>query len=201
SQDIINTPVVWDGQTGSGAATRGEGVIVGVLDSGINPDHPSFAEVDGEGYRHENPLGAETYLGVCDPQDESQPDEQICNDKLIGAYAFDYRSNSAIDSDGHGSHVASTAAGDVHDAVVAIDGGHVTRTLSGVAPHANIIAYRVCARDCMTTGILAGIDQAVADGVDVLNFSISGTDEPWADPVELAFLEASAAGVFTAAAA
>src|SRR5699024_167767 len=79
SQDIINTPVVWDGQTGSGAATRGEGVIVGVLDSGINPDHPSFAEVDGEGYRHENPLGAETYLGVCDPQDESQPDEQICN--------------------------------------------------------------------------------------------------------------------------
>lgn len=201
SNDIIGSPAVWGGDTGSGAATRGEGVIVGILDSGINPEHPSFAAVDGEGYQHENPLGAGSYLGVCDPSNAGQADEAICNDKLIGAWAFDPRSTSAQDTDGHGSHTASTAAGNVHEATFDIGGTEFTRTVSGVAPRANVIAYRVCVTDCPTGAILAGINQAVIDGVDVLNYSISGSDSPWSDPVELAFLDAFNAGVFVAAAA
>src|SRR5690606_16909233 len=48
---------------------------------------------------------------------------------------------------------------------------------------------------------VAAVDQAIADGVDVLNFSVSGTRNPWTDLVDLAFLEAYQAGIFVAAAA
>lgn len=201
SNDVIGSPAVWNGGTGTDVGTRGEGVVVGVLDSGINPDHPSFAEVDGEGYRHQNPLESGHYLGVCDPENQSQPDESICNDKLIGAWAFDFRSFSARDADDHGSHTSATAVGNVHEATFSVGTAEFTRTVSGVAPRANLIAYRVCAADCPITAILSGVDQAIADGVDVLNYSISGSDDPWNDPVDLAFLEASSAGVFVAASA
>lgn len=201
SHEVIGSDAIWDGETGSQVGTRGEGVLVGVLDSGINPEHPSFAATDGSGYEHENPLGDGEYLGVCDPSNSRQPDEAICNDKLVGAWSFDYREDSAIDSDGHGSHTASTAAGNVHDATFTIGDTSFTREVSGVAPRANIVAYRVCLNNCPITAILAGIDQAVTDGVDVINFSIAGSDSPWTDPVSVGFLEAANAGVFVAAAA
>jgi len=201
SHETIGSPSIWNGDTGTDVGTRGEGVLVGVLDSGINPDHPSFAAVDGDGYQHENPLGEGRYLGVCDPGNTQQPNESICNDKLVGAWAFDYRSLSAIDSDGHGTHTAATAVGNVHEATFPVGDSTFTRIVSGVAPRANLVTYRVCVADCPITAILAGIDQAVTDGVDVLNYSISGSDDPWNDPVELAFLEATNAGVFVAAAA
>lgn len=201
SHEVIGSEAIWGGDTGSGVETRGEGVLVGVLDSGINPDHPSFAATDGSGYEHENPLGEGEYLGVCDPSNSRQPDEAICNDKLVGAWSFDYRSNSAVDSDGHGSHTAATSVGNVHEATVAIGDAPFTRELSGVAPRANLVAYRVCLDNCPVTAILAGIDQAVTDGVDVINFSIAGSDNPWVDPVSVGFLEAANAGIFVAAAA
>lgn len=202
SHDLIESAAVWDGHsTHRGIGTRGEGVLVGVLDSGINPDHPSFAATDGSGYEHENPLGNGRYLGVCDPSNSRQPDEPICNDKLVGAWSFDYRSNSAIDSDGHGSHTAATAVGNIHEADVVIGDASFTRTVSGVAPRANLISYRVCLNNCPITAILAGIDQAVTDEVDVINFSIAGADNAWTDPVSLGFLEAANTGIFVAAAA
>ncbi|WP_289781760.1 S8 family serine peptidase [Ornithinimicrobium faecis] len=201
SHEAIGSAAIWGGETGSQVGTRGEGVLVGILDSGVNPEHPSFAATDGTGYQHENPLGDGTYLGVCDPSNSRQPDEAICNDKLVGAWSFDYREDSAIDSDGHGSHTASTAAGNVHDATFTIGDTSFTREVSGVAPRANIVAYRVCLNNCPITAILAGIDQAVTDGVDVINFSIAGSDSPWTDPVSVGFLEAANAGIFVAAAA
>ncbi|WP_161958433.1 S8 family serine peptidase [Ornithinimicrobium cavernae] len=201
SHDLIGSAAIWDGATGAEVGTRGEGVLVGVLDSGINPDHPSFSATDGSGYQHENPLGDGEYLGVCDPSNSRQPDEAICNDKLVGAWSFDYRSDSAIDSDGHGSHTAATAVGNVHDATFTVGDSSFTREVSGVAPRANLITYRVCLNNCPITAILAGIDQAVTDGVDVLNFSIAGSDSPWVDPVSVGFLEAANAGIFVAAAA
>jgi len=196
SHDLIRSAAVWDGDTGPDLATRGEGVIVGMLDSGINPGHPSFAATDGEGYTHTNPYGR--YLGVCDPA--SAFHDPICNDKLVGAYSF-VSGNSARDTNGHGSHTASTAAGNRHQVTLRYGPDEFDRTVQGVAPRANLIAYRVCIETCPISAILGGINQAVADGVDVLNYSISGGDAPWSNSVSRAFLEAFGAGIFVAASA
>ena len=102
------------------------------------------------------------------------------------------------DTNGHGSHTASTAAG---TAEVTLPYGRHDQTVQGVAPRANLIAYRVCIDNCPVTSILAGINQAVADGVDVLNYSICGADSPWANSVSRAFLEAFGAGIFVSTSA
>ncbi|HEX6683050.1 MAG TPA: S8 family serine peptidase [Candidatus Limnocylindrales bacterium] len=196
SHDLIGTPAIWDGDTGPELATRGEGVIVGMLDSGINPRHPSFAATDGEGYTHTNPYGR--YLGVCAPAHPNH--DPICNDKLVGAYSF-VTGNSARDTNGHGSHTASTAAGNRHPVTLRYGPDEFTRTAQGVAPRANLVTYRVCIETCPTTAILAGINQAIADGVDVLNYSISGADAPWSNSISRAFLEAFGAGIFVATSA
>jgi hypothetical protein len=86
SHELIASAAVWEGETGAGLATRGEGVIVGMLDSGVNPHHPSFAAVAGDGFRHTNPYGPGVYTGVCDPAHPRH--EDICNDKLIGAWSM-----------------------------------------------------------------------------------------------------------------
>ena len=103
--------------------SKGEGVIVGVLDTGINPANPSFADVvpvedGGDGYDHTNPLGAGIYKGVCDPANPKYIADWGCNDKLIGYWDFDVANNNDgnYDDDGHGSHTASTAAGNQVDA-------------------------------------------------------------------------------------
>lgn len=196
SHEVIGSPTVWSGDTGSELASRGEGVVVGMLDSGINPQHPAFAATDGEGYTHTNPYGR--YLGVCDPAHPNH--DPICNDKLVGAYSF-VSGNSARDTNGHGSHTASTAAGNRHQATLHYGPDAIVRTVQGVAPRANLITYRVCIETCPITSILAGINQAVADGVDVLNYSISGGDTPWSNSVSRAFLEAFGAGIFVSTSA
>ncbi len=79
---------------------------------------------------------------------------------------------------------------------------------SGVAPGAKLAVYKVCWEDddpntggCYTADSIRAIDQAVVDGVDVLNYSISGTTTTVVDAVELAFYNAANAGVFVAASA
>ncbi|MEH1100482.1 S8 family serine peptidase [Micromonospora sp. CPCC 205561] len=198
SNALIQSPAVWEGRTAENVGTRGEGAVVGVLDSGINPEHPSFAAVDGDGYRHTNPLGEGRYVGVCAP---THPQHRaICNDKLIGAWAM--VGTDARDDNGHGSHTASTAAGNRHEATIAVGAGTHKLTVSGVAPRANIISYKVCMSiGCLSSATVAAVDQAIADGVDVLNYSISGRDDPWNDVVDQAFLEAYSAGIFVAASA
>lgn len=107
SHELIESAAVWDGETSDGVGTRGEGVIVGMLDTGVNPHHPSFAAVDGDGYQHTNPFGEGVYVGVCDPDHPAHQD--ICNDKLIGVWDIigDIFSGP-VDTVGHGSHVGST---------------------------------------------------------------------------------------------
>ena len=68
---------------------KGEGIVIGTIDTGISPGNSSFADVGDDGYDHTNPLGAGNYLGVCDPANAAQFDPDFaCNDKLIGAYVF-----------------------------------------------------------------------------------------------------------------
>ncbi|NNJ10359.1 S8 family serine peptidase [Chloroflexales bacterium ZM16-3] len=204
---------------GNIAGYQGEGVIIGMIDTGINTTHPSFTEVGGDGYRHLNPLGQGSYKGACDPTNlPSRADGNLsgynpaisCNNKLIGAWAFsqtapvsnfDTGEPSPNDEDGHGSHTASTAAGNVLTNII-FDGVNFPR-ISGVAPHANIIAYDACgylngglySSGCPSAALLAAVNQAVADQVDVISYSISGGENPWTDSVEQAFLAARAAGI------
>jgi hypothetical protein len=144
-----------------------------VIDTGIWPEHPSFADT---GYGPP-PAG---WSGEC--QAGEQWSQQHCNNKLIGARYFekgfghfggvlagDYQ--SARDSDGHGSHTASTAGGNA--GVPAEMFGRSYGTISGMAPRARIAAYKACwPGGCATTDLVAAIDAAVGDGVDVINFSI-----------------------------
>ena len=206
---LIGAPAVWDGDTYGDLETMGEGMVAGILDTGINFFHISFAEEGGDGYIHTNPYGAGVYHGWC------EENAHYCNEKLIGAYNLLYLEDPEMDDqnpeddDGHGSHTASTVAGNFVEAAFMIGETEILRDISGVAPHANVVAYKVCAYDdvagtshCYDAPTLAAIDLAIStDMVDVLNYSISGGDNPWTDPVDLAFLDAFAAGIFVSASA
>lgn len=200
SPSLIGAPALWDGSAvPGGVGSRGEGVVVGVLDTGINWSSSSFKAASDDGYQHVNPLGAGTYLGLCGP---GFADAGRCNAKLIGMYNFvsTAATRSGVDTDGHGSHTASTAAGGlVQNAPFA--GGSFA--VSGVAPRATVVSYLVCNDSgCPDGAIIAAVEQAVIDRVDVINYSIGGpTESPWNDPTDLAFLAAHDAGVFVAAAA
>ncbi|MGM9482601.1 S8 family serine peptidase [Roseateles sp. NT4] len=114
---------------------------------------------------------------------------------------------------GHGDHTASTAAGNSN--VTAIVNGLALGQASGMAPRARVAAYKVCytyvnaaatdgtgsQNSCFNSDSVAAIDKAVADGVNVINYSISGSQTSVNDPVEQAFYRASLAGVFVAASA
>ena len=195
----IGAPTLWDGTAvPDGTETKGEGVLVGILDTGINFDHPSFSATPADGFVYPHPS---KYLGVCDSTNALQYDAaylNACNDKLIGAYSYT-RDSEAItpeDEEGHGSHTASTVAGNT----VAMSFYGFPLTISGVAPHAQVISYDVCYPNaangaCEGDDSLAAVQQAILDGVDVINYSISGGTDPYNDAVELAFLEAFNAGV------
>ncbi|WP_143704002.1 MULTISPECIES: S8 family serine peptidase [Luteimonas] len=214
---LIGVEPVWAGTNpGATAAFQGEGVVFGILDSGINFGAPSFAAVDPvDGYQHVNPLGSNTYLGTCAP---GEVDAGRCNDKLIGGYNFvcgapgntcgqpNIREEPGFgDTNGHGSHVASTAAGNRRDVVFRGN----ARRISGVAPRANIVAYDICYTNtatgqglCPNVSAVAAVNQAVADGIiDVINYSIGGGAQPWGEAVSLAFLGATDAGIYIAASA
>lgn len=191
---FIGAPEIWNGNTPGGVDSAGEGVVVGILDTGINFDHPSFADDADPAYTY--PFT--TPKGVCAVS--GGPYENACNNKLIGAYSFTTEDVTPEDTDGHGSHTASTVAG--NKLTIANFNGVPNVTISGVAPRAQIIAYDVCDEDgCTTTASVAAVQQAIQDGVDVINYSISGGRNPYNDPVELAFLDAFDAGVFVAASA
>jgi len=189
------------------AGIQGEDVVVGVIDSGIWPEHPSFAD-DGSFDRVPQQTGLPCDFGG-PRQPNSPPDPSfVCNNKLLGARDMRITYNqvigpetyaSARDADGHGTHTASTAAGDsdVDASIFGIFRGRV----SGIAPRARVISYKACGEQgCFNSDTAAAIDQAVADGVDVINFSLGG-GAAITGPDELAFLTAADAGVFVATSA
>ncbi len=202
------------GLTGKGDAyakgITGKGVLVGVIDSGIWPEHPSFAP---NAKLPAPPTFDTSERSACafgntawNPNDTAFG----CNNKLVGAREFldtykantglePYEFDSARDNEGHGTHTASTAAGDAN--VRASISGVGKGVVSGIAPDAQIIAYKALGDAGGYTSDLAGaIDQAVADGVDVINYSIGGGAQTVSADT-ISFLFAADAGVFTAVSA
>jgi subtilisin family serine protease len=187
-----------------GAAHAGAGIVIGVIDTGIWPENPSFA--GGTGI----PIPS-TWHGKCVAGENFKAAN--CNDKLVGARYYlaafgkkhilkaDYL--SPRDGAGHGSHTSSTAAGRA-GVQITINGVNLG-TAAGMAPGAKLAMYKVCwdgadvPDGCFNSDSVAAINQAVADGVDVLNYSIGGTSESSVlDSVSQAFRAASNAGVFVA---
>lgn len=195
SPEFIGATSIWNGLTASGVNTKGEGILFGDIDTGVNWESPAFAAVGPvDGYVHVNPFGNGNYRGSCQA---GQPDEGRCNSKLVGMYNFAAPGTSGADTQGHGSHTASTAAGNTWNAIYASG----PFTVSGIAPHANVITYLACPSTCPSTATSQSANQAVADGVDVINYSISGGTSPWTDATSTAFRNAVAAGTFVAASA
>lgn len=189
----IGADGVWNGSADpANIGSLGEGMLVGIIDTGINFDHPSFSDMPEDGFVYE---WTGDYLGVCAPAgDPAYAD--ACNDKLVGAYTYTGEAISPEDSDGHGSHTGSTVAGNY----VTFEFMGVETTISGVVPHAQIISFDVCDESgCWGDDSAAAVEQAIIDGVDALNYSISGGKSPFTDVVELAFLEAFGADIFVAA--
>ncbi len=187
----------------------GEGVIIGVIDSGLWPENPSFGPLPTP--RPDQTIIDAKWHGTCDPGVEAPV---ACNNKVIGARWFNAGNlshanpneyDSPRDFFGHGSHTAGTAGGDF--GVTATINGNVAGVLSGMAPAARLAIYKVLYADAAdarsvgsTADIVAAINQAVEDGVDVINFSV-GDDVDQFGPDELSFLNAASAGVFISAAA
>jgi hypothetical protein len=208
SPEFIGAPTIWNGLGGQFSAA--ENVVVGVLDTGIWPEHPSFADPDPSGKPYQPRAGGPALPCTFG---SSLPNDAVftCNNKLIGARVFlnTYSATiglgpneypSARDNEGHGTHTTSTAAG--NGGVNASILGRSFGVISGIAPRAKIITYKVCAiQGCTSSDSAAAVNQAILDGVDVINFSIDGGNSPYSDAVSLAFLDAYAGGVFVAASA
>jgi subtilisin family serine protease len=200
----MGAPGLWDGsETGGLPGTYGEGIIIGVIDTGIDPWNPSFLDIGGDSYDHTNPWGADTYVGVCDATDPSYDATFPCNDKLIGAWGYaSVNDGDPRDADGHGSHTSSTAGGNfVAGAVITTPSGVYTADISGVAPHANIVMYAAC---CTGAALTAAKEQVILDGVDVVNYSIGytgGTPDLWTGVDTQTWLNVRDAGIFVATSA
>jgi len=192
--EYIGAPSIWDGSATPGnLPTRGEGIVVGDIDTGINSTHPSFADDPTCGFDANN----HKLLSATDCT--STDVDGRCNGP----------NPEADDGNGHGVHTASTAAGNK------LDGTAVpppvipppNTFMSGVAQCAQLRTYKVCpASGCSDAAITAGIENAIADQVDAANFSIGPTcgstpgDSPWSDGDQI-WLDALNADVFVAASA
>ncbi|MDO5092766.1 MAG: S8 family serine peptidase [Propionibacteriaceae bacterium] len=197
----MGTPGVWQG------GFTGKGVKIVIIDSGIDYTHATFG---GEG----TPEAFDAATAATDPTDYYGP-------RVKGGYDFagDAYSGSEtpqpdanpIDcaSDGHGTHVAGTAAG----SGVLADGATYTgpydstthenefRVGPGVAPEAELYALKVFGCGGSTTLIPEAIDWAVKNDMDVINLSLGSRFGRATDPDSVAASNAVAAGVVVVAAA
>lgn len=176
SVDVINAPGVWaelGGQAGAGA-----GIDVGIIDTGIREDHPFFA----------------------------------CKDEISHkVYAAGVAGTGNDIVFNHGTHVAGTVAGCVTDLAVVDPDGPVQDTISGVAPGANLHDYNVfpgfgggfVAFDgsAFSHDIALAVEDAVNDGMEVINLSLGGSIQGEHDFLAEAINAAAAAGVVPAVAA
>src|SRR5262245_11560239 len=198
---------VWNRQF-SGDANAGNGVIIGDIDTGFWPENPSFAALPEP--RSDDAQIAAQFHGICDT---TGPNPVTCNNKVLGARFYNAAGLASAnpgehanprDFDGHGSHTASTAAGDPVEATI---NGQDVGPLEGMAPGARLSIYKVLYENAAgtqasgsTADIVAAVNDAINDGVNVINFSIGDNVDTFG-ATEFAFLNATAAGVFVSAAA
>ncbi|QIX25736.1 S8 family serine peptidase [Nocardioides sp. JQ2195] len=176
--------------------TGGKGTVIGVIDTGVSPGTPALGVSTTLGR-----LPA-TFSGSCEPAQGWSDD--ACNDKIVAASWFvegfgasNLRSGASLsprDDSGHGTQVASVAAG--NSDVTALASGDRLGTFSGAAPDARLAVYKACwsAPDpeddgCATADLVSAVDRAVADRVDVLNLSVASS--PGTDTLDLALLGAA----------
>ncbi|KAK8637840.1 hypothetical protein V6N13_136299 [Hibiscus sabdariffa] len=199
---------LWEGHNTQQLEQASRDVIIGVLDTGVWPESKSF---DDSGL----PEIPSKWRGEC----ESAPDfnRKLCNKKLIGARSFSKGYHMAAggggiskkpreiesprDKDGHGTHTASTAAGShVGNASLL---GYASGTARGMATHARLATYKVCwETGCFGSDILAGMDRAIQDGVDVLSLSLGGGSAPYyRDTIAIGAFTAIEKGIFVSCSA
>ncbi|EEF51077.1 subtilisin-like protease SBT4.3 [Ricinus communis] len=193
----IHTTRSWDFMGFSKSKLSGSqqgDVIIGLLDTGVWPESESFND-EGMG------PAPSKWKGTCQGEGNF-----TCNNKIIGAryynsedWYFDTDFKSPRDSEGHGSHTASTAAGrEVQGASYL---GLAEGLARGAVPYARIAVYKVCwSFGCAAADILAAFDDAIADGVDIISVSLGA---PWAfpymeDPIAIGSFHAMRYGILTA---
>ncbi|KAK9099747.1 hypothetical protein Scep_023177 [Stephania cephalantha] len=204
--EFLGLPMgVWP--TGGGSDRAGEGIVIGLVDSGIYPNHPSFGTQNTAPYR---PIP--TYRGKCEIDPNTK--KSFCNGKIVGAQHFAAAAIAArafnptidfpspLDGDGHGSHTAAIAAGN-NGVPVRVHGFEFGKA-SGMAPRARIAVYKALYRlfGGFVADVVAAIEQAVVDGVDILNLSVGPNSPPattkttFLNPFDATLLSAVKAGVF-----
>ncbi|KAF8769398.1 hypothetical protein HU200_006589 [Digitaria exilis] len=183
----------------------GADLVIAIVDTGISPSHHSF---------HDRGLGPvpSRWRGVCASGPSFPPTS--CNRKLVGARFFSkgYEATSGrmnesaevrspLDTDGHGTHTASIAAG--RYVFPASTLGYARGVAAGMAPKARLAAYKVCwVGGCFDSDILAAFDAAVADGVDVVSLSVGGVVVPYyLDAIAIGAFGATEAGIVVSASA
>lgn len=185
----LQTTRSWDFMGFNEKVKRNAGVegdiIVGVIDSGIWPESDSFKD---EGFGPP----PKKWKGACEGGKNF-----TCNNKVIGAQY--YLTESARDEWGHGTHTASTAAGNAVKDVSFY--GLAQGTARGGVPAARIAVYKVCSHEksCSAHNTLGAFDDAIADGVDIITISVSFTairdfDE---DPIAIGAFHAMEKGILT----
>ncbi|CAH2048010.1 unnamed protein product [Thlaspi arvense] len=208
--DFLELPRdVWPKISSDGDRRAGEDIVIGFVDTGINPTHPSFSAFNPTNPFSTN-LSRLNFSGDC----ETGPlfPAGSCNGKIISARFFSAGARASValnssldilspfDASGHGSHVASIAAGNAGVPVI-VDGFSYGRA-SGMAPRARIAVYKAIYPSIGTlVDVIAAIDQAIMDGVDVLTLSVGPDEPPVGKPTvlgifDLAMLLARKAGVF-----
>ncbi|XP_073129278.1 subtilisin-like protease SBT2.2 [Henckelia pumila] len=195
-----------------GFEMAGEGLVIGFIDTGIDPTHPSFSD--------NTPMKPypvpKHFSGICEVTQDFPSGS--CNRKLVGARHFaasaitrgifnatqDYASPS--DGDGHGTHTAAIAAGNYGIEVVVA--GHHFGNASGMAPRSHIAVYKALYKSFggFAADVVAAIDQAAVDGVDIISLSITPNRRPpglatFFNPIDMALLSAVKAGIFVVQAA
>ena len=189
---LVGAPTLW----GPDLTTAGEGIKIGIIDEGIDEKHPYF-----------NPAGY-TY-----PAGFPKGNTAYTTPKVIVARAFPSPSTDWKYADKpfdpvfseHGTHVAGIAAGDYNTPTAA----HGKSPISGIAPKAYLGNYKALTVPTADYGldgnspeIAKAIDQAVADGMNVINLSIGEPEiAPHRDIVVKALDNAAAAGVVPVVAA